>query len=280
MGSDSPTIRGTLERWRRSRRLSIVGAATVAYLVGEFVVNPVALEFGLSLGAAVGFVLALGVVFGPAVAIGAGVGSVVADLGTGTLGLHSAFDYAATFLLVFVAVALWNALGRRERFDRGVTAFARFVTASLPALVTWAVVSAWGVEALAQAPFAIAFLNSLDEAVGALAVGLVTHPVARRFAAFGIPVRPSAPSTESTVAGRWAVIVGTLPFLWGGLGTVLSVTLQPLQLESSQRLVNRFGWSVMAAVDLAGPAGRQLLTLLGFVGITLLITAALKTGYS
>ncbi|NHN46534.1 hypothetical protein G9464_02840 [Halostella sp. JP-L12] len=273
MGLDTQTVRSTVDHWRQSQRLRLVAISTTMYLVGTLLINRAALTVGIPLDASTGFVLALGVVFGPTVAIGAGLGYVFTDLLTGTFGLHSAFGYAAAFLLVFVAVAYWNTLDNHIPLERGRWDFVQFVVAATPAVLTASTVEAWGADLLVRAPFATVFLNSLGGTVGGVAVGLAALPIVRYLSGIGSLVRTASPSSEPVFPKRWAITVAVVPALWGVFGTLLSVAFQPLQLEYPQILANRFGWTALTIVDLVGPAGRNAQFLLGLLGFTLLTLA-------
>jgi hypothetical protein len=216
--------------------------------------------------------LGAGVVFGPGIAIGAGIGSVVVSALAGTFGPDAAIDYVATFLLVYVAIVFWTTLGRYEMFRRGVWIALRFVIVIVQAILTAAAVSAWGAETLGRAPFATAFGNQFVGGLfGGLTFGLVALYASRRLAATDI-VDP--PAIDPAFSNHLSLLTATIiPAVWGAGGAVLSVSLQPLQLEYTQLIANRFGWQAANLIGLAGPSGRTLQLVLGTVSFSLILLA-------
>lgn len=281
-GIDTEIDTETSSRWPYVRPIRLVAASAAAYLVGGLLFNRVAAILGVPFDAASGMVLALGVVFGLAVAVGAGIGAVLLNFSAGQFGPIVAVEYASAFLLVTTGTVLWNTLGRHRWFEGGGTDVARLVAVAVPAAVTAAAVTAWGVELLVRAPFSIAFNTAVvNLLLGTLVGGALFYPIARRLAGMGIPVSPPDPAERLVFSDRRiGILTAVLPFVWAASGIAVSLVLQPLQTAPRQTIADRFGWTVASIISTVGPAGRQLQVVLGAVALALLVVFIfVKTGH-
>jgi hypothetical protein len=264
-------------RLRELRRSYVVGIGAIATLFGTQVLDRAVLIAGVQMESAVGLSLALGVVFGSWIAVGTGLGYVLTDVIAGSFGPQSTFGYVSGFVLVLLGVAFWNTLERSSPSDSPIRTTLAFVLAAVPAVIGKLSIWAWGAELLARAPFAIAFSRQFPTALlGALTVGLVTHRLLRAIVDRGIIIEDAGKGSYPVFASRrTAIAVAFVLIAWGVAGTLLSVAFQPLQLEYPQILANQFGWLIASLLNVAGPAGRNLQAVIGFIA-SLLIAAGIS----
>lgn len=267
--SDWMTKSRSVDDWLRAHPTRLVLVTTVAYATVELLIDQTAAGLGMPFALAPGLALALGVVYGSVVAVGAGFGAVLAEVVTGTFGVHSAVGYAATFLLVYVGIAFWNAFAeyRWTAFQRWPV---RFVVAAVPAVVAATAVAAWGAEILDQATFPVVFTHALPERLGGTIIGGLAVLTIKRGPIFG---RKGVAETDDTVTfgrPRRALAAVAVSFGWAGSALMVSLLLQPLQTQPRQAIANRFGWVVATGLGLIGPAGRQVQVLLGIVAVSIL----------
>lgn len=223
----------SLVMWRNSRMIVLTSVTAALYTAAYVALAPftVTLVPGVLVFSFRDlFILLFGVLLGPAGAWGLGIGNVVGDFLTGTLGPGSVFGFGTNFLVAYLGYTLWSRYGPPWRGPAQQEARGRardVVTYLVIGLITacvGAVVLAWGLNLLGLAPFQVVgvtlFLNLL---AGNWIGGWLYILVYRRVEALGITW--TLVMTESEVRRGRGWLGTALVSVGGGGGLVAGLLL-------------------------------------------------------
>jgi energy-coupling factor transport system substrate-specific component len=224
--------------WKNVRMVVLAAVVAALYAAAYIAFSPLSINLipgVLSISVRDVFILVLGTLFGPAGAVGLGIGNVVGDFFTGSLGIGSTFGFLTNAFVAIVGYSLWSRtrpdgvfrLGRSRVAEQGWFAIVVVISAG-----AGTVPLAWGLDLLGVAPFKIIavtlFLNLI---IGGVIGGLLYLELHDRVSRLGMTWTEVMPGRE--VSAAISAPLGVVLMALGGVGG----TLAGLLLTSSGALV-------------------------------------------
>jgi energy-coupling factor transport system substrate-specific component len=198
--------------WKSPQMIVLTAVVAAVYAAAYITLSPLSLHIipgVLSFSFRDCLILVFGVLFGPAAAWGLGIGNLIGDFFTGSLGVGSVFGFVTNFLVAYLGYTLWTRYGPAEEHQETNPGRARqlvlFLCIGLLSAAAGAMVLAWGLNMLGVAPFRVVgvsiFANLL---IGGWVGGVLYSLLARRISAIGMTWTAIMSEEGAAGAGRLA----------------------------------------------------------------------------